>query len=59
VVPPMIVAEIAALIMPIWPVAIYAVVAVSVILLLVSVPMLRGLERKWADASFSFVNTGQ
>jgi hypothetical protein len=59
VVPPMIVAEIAALIMPIWPAAIYAVVAVSVILLLVSVPMLRGLERKWADASFSFVNTGQ
>jgi len=59
VVPPLIVAEIAALIMPIRPAATYAVVAVSVILLLASVPILRGLERKWADASFSFVNTGQ
>jgi len=59
VVPPMIVAEVAALIMPMRPAATYAVVAVSVILLLVSVPMLQGLKRKWADASFSFVNTGQ
>jgi hypothetical protein len=59
VVPPLIVAEIATLIMPIRPAATYAVVAVSVILLLASVPILRGLERKWADASFSFVNTGQ
>jgi len=59
VVPPMIVAEVAALIMPVRPAATYAVVAVSVVFLLVSVPILRGLERKWADASFSFVNTGQ
>jgi hypothetical protein len=59
VVPPLIVAEIAALIMPIRSAATYAVVAVSVILLLVSVPIMRGLERKWAEASFSFVNTGQ
>jgi len=55
----MIVAEVAALIMPVRPAATYAVVAVSVVFLLVSVPILRGLERKWADASFSFVNTGQ
>jgi len=59
VVPPLIVAEIAALIIPMRPAATYAVVAVSIILLLVSVPILRGLERKWAEASFSFVNTGQ
>lgn len=59
VVPPMIVAEIAALIMPVRPAAAYAVVTVSVVLLLVSVPILRGLERKWAGASFSLVNTGQ
>jgi hypothetical protein len=59
VVPPMIVAEIAALLMPVMPATAYAVVAVSMLLLLVSVPILRGLERKWADTSFSFVNTGQ
>jgi hypothetical protein len=59
VVPPMIVAEIAALLMPIRPAATYAVVAVSMLLLLVSLPILRGLERRWASTSFSFVNTGQ
>ena len=59
VVPPMIVAEIAALLIPMRPTATYAVAAVSMLLLLVSLPILRALKRKWAGTSFSFVNTGQ
>jgi hypothetical protein len=59
VVPPMIVAEIAALLTPVWPVqATRVVVAVSLLLLLASAPLLRGMERRWSGASFSFVNVG-
>lgn len=59
VVPPMIVAEIAALLMPIMPAATYVVVVMSMLLLLVSLPILHSLEKKWAGAPFSFVNAGQ
>lgn len=59
VVPPMIVAEIAALLTPVWPAqATQVVVAVSLLLLLASAPLLRRMERRWSGASFSFVNTG-
>jgi hypothetical protein len=57
VVPPMIVAEIAALLTPVWPAqATQVVVAVSLLLLLASAPLLRRMERRWSGASFSFVN---
>jgi hypothetical protein len=59
VVPPMIVAEIAALLTPVWPAqATQVVVAVSLLLLLASAPLLRSMERRWSGASFSFVNAG-
>ena len=59
VVPPMIVAEIAALLTPVWPVqATQVVVAVSLLLLLASAPLLRRMERRWAAVSFSYVNAG-
>ena len=59
VVPPMIVAEIAALLTPVWPVqATQVVVAVSLLLLLASVPLLRRMERRWSGASFSLINAG-
>ncbi|HEX9914648.1 MAG TPA: hypothetical protein VGB32_06985 [Candidatus Bathyarchaeia archaeon] len=57
VVPPMIVAEIAALLTPVWPAqATQVVVAVSLLLLLASAPLLRRMERRWSGASFSFIN---
>jgi len=59
VVPPMIVAEIAALLTPVWPAqATQVVVAVSLLLLLASAPLLKRMERRWATVSFSFVNVG-
>jgi hypothetical protein len=59
VVPPMIVAEIAALMMPVWPAqATWIVVGESLLLSLASVPLLRRMERKWVAVSFSFVNVG-
>jgi len=59
VVPPMIVAEIAALMMPMRAgLATPVVVAVSAVLLLASAPLLRRMERRWAAVPFSFVNAG-
>jgi hypothetical protein len=59
VVPPMIVAEAAALLTTVWPVqATQVVVAVSLLLLLASAPLLRRMEHKWAVVPFSFVNAG-
>jgi len=59
VVPPMVVAEIAALMMPVRPwLATPVIVALSALLLLASVPLLRRTERKWAGVPFSFVNAG-
>lgn len=59
VVPPMIVAEIAALLTPVWPAqATQVVVAVSLLLLLASAPLFRRMERRWSGASFSFINAG-
>jgi hypothetical protein len=59
VVPPMIVAEIAALMMPLRAgLATSVVVAVSAVLLLASAPLLRRMERRWAAVPFSFVNAG-
>lgn len=59
VVPPMIVAEIAALMIPMRAgLATPVVVAVSAVLLLASAPLLRRMERRWAAVSFSFVNAG-
>ena len=59
VVPPLIVAEIAALLMPVMVSATYVVIAVSMLLLLISLPVLRALSSKWMDTPFSYVNTGQ
>jgi len=59
VVPPMIVVEVAALLTPVWPVqATQVVVAVSLLLLLASAPLLRRMEHRWVVAPFSFVNAG-
>lgn len=59
VVPPMIVTEIAALMMPMRAgLATPVVVAVSAVLLLASAPLLRRMERRWAAVPFSFVNAG-
>jgi len=59
VVPPMIVAEVAALMMPIRAgLATPVVVAVSALLLVAAVPLLQRMERRWAAVPFSFVNAG-